>query len=140
MAMDEEEPTPGAGPCLEEWNIVEEETARVLHGILEPTEFNYADLLVPHEKYEVFIRVFIGLDCLHPVELRVRGCGRQAAEVRRLFEEPEFTRIMLEGDCIEVAAPFDIPVRIERSLDMLDLKPPLDIAAYRMVKWLVRDW
>ena len=137
--LDDEEPTQGAGPCIEEWGLVDEETAGTLHGILDTTEYNYADLLVEHGELEVFMRVFIGLDCLRLVEVRVRGCKEKAERVKRLFDEPEFTRIALEGECIEIAAPADIRVRVERALAAVGLAPPLRVLAYRLVRRLVLE-
>ncbi|MCE4625082.1 MAG: hypothetical protein F7C35_04380 [Desulfurococcales archaeon] len=135
----DEEPTPGVGPCLEDWEIVREEEARVLFGLLEPLEVNYVDLIVPHEVYEVFLRVFIGLDCLHLVEIRVRGCGDHVNDIKELYNNPEFTRIVLEGNCIEIGAPGDNRIRVLRALNHLGLKPPLEPVAYRLVKKLVLD-
>ena len=139
MLGGDEEPTPGVGPCLEEWGLTEEEEARILFGLLEPLEVNYVDLLIPHENYEVFLRVFISLDCLHPVEIRIRGCKEHVSEVKRLYEAPEFTRIVLEGDCIEIGAPADNRIRVLRALSYVGLEPPLHPVAYRLVKKLVLD-
>jgi hypothetical protein len=135
----DEEPTPGVGPCVEEWGIIEKETARILYGMLEPLDYNYVDLLILHEKYEVFIRVFIGLECLHLVEVRVRGCGETLEEIKKLSELPEFTRIMLEGECIEIAAPADMKHRVVKALEKIGIEPPVSPVAYRMVTKLVLD-
>ena len=137
---DAEEPTPGVGPCLEDTGIVDENISRNLHALLEPTEHNIVDLLLPHEELEVFVRVFIGLDCLHALEVRVRGCGEEGSgKVRELYEKPEFTRIVLEGNCVEAVAPWDPPVRLVRALRLVGLEPPLEPVAYRVVGSLVLD-
>jgi hypothetical protein len=137
--VDAEEPTQRVGPCVEEWGITEEEKARVLHGLLDTIEHNIVDLLIPHERLEVFLRVFIGIDCLHLLELRARGCGENASTVKNLADLPEFTRITMEGDCVEVGAPADVKSRIINALKHLGLSPPLEPVAYRAVRKLVLE-
>ncbi len=136
----DDEPTPGAGPCVEDWGLLDEEEARQIHAILDAQEYNYYDLLVYEGEYEVFLRVFVGLDCLRLEEVRVRGCGEIAERVKELIDLPEFTRIALEGECVEVASPADLRMRIEKALERLGLRAPLSPIAYRAVRRLVRDY
>ena len=85
------------------------------------------------------MRVFIDLDCLRLIELRIRGCKEKAENVKSLFKEPEFTRIAFEGECVEIVAPADIHVRVENALAAVGLTPPLKILAYRLVRRLVLE-
>jgi hypothetical protein len=139
IALNAEEPTQRVGPSIEEWGLVPEEEAKALHSLLDSIEYNIVDLLIPHERLEVFLRVFIGLDCLHLLELRVRGCGSEAATVKRLADSPEYTRISMEGDCIEIGAPADVRTRIVNALSKLGIAPPVKPIAYRAVRKLVLE-
>lgn len=136
---DAEEPTPRVGPCLEDTAIVDESTSINLHALLEPTEYNIVDLLIPHNELEVVLRVFIGLRCLHVLEVRVRGCGERAEVVKKLYEKPEFTSIVLESNCIEVAAPWDPPLRLLGALRLVGIEPPIEPIAYRVVDRFALD-
>lgn len=136
---DAEEPTPGVGPCIEDIGLVKENIARELHVMLEPTEYNVVDLLVPSRELEVFLRVFIGLDCLHALEIHIRGCGKLVGKVKKLYEEPEFSRVILEGDCMEIVAPADPSLRLVRALRLAGIEAPVEPVAYRVVNKFVLD-
>ncbi|MEB3759926.1 MAG: hypothetical protein GSR72_01680 [Desulfurococcales archaeon] len=142
MMVDDQEPTPGTGPCLEELGIVDKEDAIASYALLEPQEDNIVDLLLySDEGLEVYVQVFIGLDCLHIIALHLRGCGSKSVEtLKKYSDKPEFTKIIMEGECIDLEVPPYPRIRIERALSLVNLKPPLPILAYRRVdKFVLED-
>ncbi len=135
MCADEIEPTPRVGPCLEDLGIVEEIDARMAHAMLVNKEYNIVDILLYNDDVlEVYIEVFIGLECLHVLSLHARSCVKEGIEkLKALSEKPEFTRIVLEGDCFEIQAPWEPPFRLKRALDLLGIKGKTSILGYRAV-------
>ena len=133
--MDDREPTPRAGPCLEDTGLVGEEEASNVWSLLYPLEYNIVDLLVYQGPPEVAFRVFIGLECLEALEARIRACGDRARELLELADEPEVARVaMTGGGCVELVVPFEPPVRVRRALDRIGITAPLTILAYRPVE------
>jgi len=133
LTADEVEPTPRVGPCIEETGIIDEETSRQLFALFEPKEHNFIDLLVfEDEGTETFLRVMVGLDCLHVFELHVVGCGEKSVEaLKKLYDKPEFTRLVLQGNCVELIAPWNPPMRIKQALRLFNIEIPVVPKAYR---------
>ncbi|MEB3844250.1 MAG: hypothetical protein LRS48_01045 [Desulfurococcales archaeon] len=139
--VDEIEPTQRVGPCLEDLDFVEEEDARLAHATLYSREYNIVYLLAgEYEGIEVSLKAFVGLDCLHLLSLHARGCGPEVqGRLKKLYENPEFTKIILEGDCIEIVAPAEPPYRVKRALKLLGIEGKLRLLAYRRAESFVLD-
>ena len=133
--MDDREPTPRAGPCLEDTGLVDEEESSNVWSLLYPLEYNIVELLVFEGPPEVVFRVFISLECLEALEARVRACGDTARKLLELADEPEVARVaMTSKGCVELVVPFNPPIRVRRALDRIGITTPLAILAYRPVE------
>ena len=133
--MDDREPTPRAGPCLEDTGLVDEEEASNVWSLLYPLEYNIVDLLVHEGPVEVAFRVFIGLECLEALEARISGCGDVAGRLMKLSDEPEVSRVSITGrGCVELVVPFDPPLRVKKALERIGITTPLHILAYRPIQ------
>ena len=132
--MDEGEPTPRAGPCIEEVAEVDEAEFRLLHELLTMTEHDYVDVLLHEaEGVEVYLEAFAGLDCIRVISLHARGCGPAALDyLKAAADWPEVSRVVVEGDCIDLEIPPDPPLRIARALDKLGVDTPLAPRAFRV--------
>ncbi len=142
IRLDDQEPTPRVGPCIEDTGLVEKEEASIAYSMLEPQEYNIVDLLLysTPENVEVYARVFIGLECLNVLSLHIRGCGEKAVEMLKKYsDKPEFYKIIMEGNCIELIAPHTPTIRLIRALSIVGAKTPLPILAYRKVEKFVLD-
>ena len=123
------EPTPGAGPCLEDLKLVADEDLIALKAKLEGLEFTYFDVLLhANDAREVYIRCVDRVECLEVVELRVKRCGAHADLTA--LREAGVKGIALEGDCVEVIYG---AAMIARVLESEGLRPPLKILGYRPV-------
>ncbi|MCE4602196.1 MAG: hypothetical protein F7C08_03905 [Desulfurococcales archaeon] len=132
--MDEGEPTPRAGPCIEEVVAVDEAEFRLLHELLSSTEYDYIDILL-HEGdgIEVYLEAFAGLDCIRLISLHARGCGPAALEyLKAAADWPEVSRVVIEGGCIDLEIPSEPPFRVARALDKLGVESPLVPRAFRV--------
>ncbi len=132
------EPTHGAGPCLGEAGLLDDESAAWVAAVLETRGYQAVDVLVHESRgIEVYLRVGASPDCAELLEARARFCGE--AEARRAFEAadwPEVSRAVVEGGCVEIVIPADPLFRVREALRKLGLSPPLRAEAYRPVERL----
>jgi len=125
------EPTPRAGACIEDTGLIGPESLEWLHRLLYESEHNLVDLIVCDDgSVRVAFRVFVGLDCLEPVEARVTACGPGAERLLALVDEPEVGAAEVERGCVTLVAPFDTPVRVARLLGKLGITGPLAVLDY----------
>ncbi len=128
------EPTPGAG-CL--WEVLGEhvdlESFLEVYSTAYNREIDYLDVLVwERGGIEAFFKSYVGLDCLELIDLRIRGCESEALSLLKGYAEwPEVSRIIMEGDCIELVVPPDPPVRVVEALRKLGYRGKISAKAYR---------
>lgn len=128
------EPTPGAGPCLEEIFPHMAERILEIHASAHVSEFNYIELLLYNSRdLRVSIVAFVGSECLEVLGLRVLGCHSSAERILNLISSPESSGGDVWRDCAEARVPADPPYRIIRVLDDLGVGVPADILAYRLL-------
>ncbi len=133
--MDDREPTPRAGPCIEDTGIVEGESASFAYSKLYRLEYNIVDLLIYTDgELEAAARVFVSLDCLELLEIIVKACGDASGRLLRLADEPEVSRVSMEKGCVELHAPGEPPERARRLLEKLGITGPLEILAYKPIE------
>lgn len=132
------EPTQGAGPCLEESELLEVESLLWVKARLEIEGAIAADILVGRPGGgEAFLRVAPGVDCIELLELRVRFCSEAPAKkALEAIDWPEVSRATIEGGCIELVVPADPLYRVVEALRRLGVKPPLAAEAYRLLERL----
>ena len=128
------EPTPGAGPCIGDELDVDETEFNLLYGLLESTEYNWVDVLIYRsDGVEAFLECFIGVDCLRIIDLRIRVCGSSAIKgLKHAGDWPEVSRLVFEGDCIEMVVPSTPPGRVRSALGKLGVGIPLAPVAFRV--------
>jgi hypothetical protein len=127
----EMEPTPRAGPCLEE--IFPGLSLEELHQRLVNTEHNYVEFLLYQDNdLMVTLLAFIDFDCFRVEGLRVRGCKERQEEVIKLIGEPEAAGGDIERECAEARIPAEPPYRVLRTLKKLELENVKPLA-YRIV-------
>ncbi len=131
--MDEMEPTPGAGPCIEDVLEIDEGEFKLLFDFLTLQEHDFVDILIESDGFEVYIEGFISTDCIVVLALRIRGCGSALAEQLRAYSDwPEVSRAILEGDCIELVIPPDPPARVREAVRKLGVETPIVPRAFRI--------
>ncbi len=105
----------------------------VLHGLLYPTEFNYFALVFPLEGGgEAWLILFVGVDCVEVVALRVVGCGGARERVYGITDWPEVSRVDVEGGCAYALIPGDPPYRVKAALEKLGVGEPDPSKASRL--------
>jgi len=125
------EPTPRAGACLEESGLLGPTSLEWLHRRLYETEHNLVDLIVYDDGgVRASLRVFVGLDCLEPVEARITACGAGAERLLARVDDPEVGAAEVGGGCVTLIAPFDVPVRVSRLFEKLGITGPLTVLDY----------
>ncbi len=128
------EPTPGAS-CIWEAlrGYIDVDSFLEVYSLAYGREHDYVDILVMDDgKLEAYIKSYVGLDCLELIDLRIRGCGSDALAVLKEYAEwPEVSRIIMEGDCIELVVPPHPPIRVVEALRKLGLKDTITVKAYR---------
>jgi len=141
LSGDDLEPTPGAGPCLEEIsylglnpNEVEE-----LWFHLSRREYNIIDVLILEKSgLLVYVRTLIEPDCMRPLELHVELCNEHSRKGLSLAEEPEVIKVVLKKEasmeCVELVTDFDPFVKPRNLIEKLGITERFNIMAYRPVK------
>ncbi len=126
---DEWEPTPRA-VCIEDLEILEEEDVIELEATLYTREGTIYDVLLDKEDYEVYLKVYSTIpgECLKTLELRIRGCKERGVELLKNVEWPEVSKVIVEGDCVELVIPSEPPPRIKNALGKLGLTKAKPIA------------
>jgi hypothetical protein len=126
---DEWEPTPGA-PCLEDLEVLEEEDIAEVEATLYTREETVYDVLLDEPRYEVYLRVQSTMpgDCIRVLELRVKGCGKEGVELLKNAEWPEVSRVVIEGDCVELVVPSEPQLRIKNALKKLGVEKVKPVA------------
>ena len=133
------EPTPRAGPCLEELGeFVDEDSIATASSILERVEYIAVDLLLepPPPNSTMYLRTLLELECIRVLELRVVSCRDDSLKrLLTLADEPEVSRVVMEGECIEIVVPVDPPYRAKSLIEKLGLNGKLAITGFRPVEW-----
>jgi len=126
---DELEPTPGA-LCLEDLEVLEEDDITEVEAVLYIREKTVYDVLLDDPRYEVYLKVqsTIPGDCVRVLDLRVRGCGKEGVELLKNAEWPEVSRVVMEGDCVELVVPSEPQVRIKNALKKLGVEKVKPVA------------
>lgn len=132
------EPTQGAGPCIGEAGLLDQESVAILEAVLDVKGYPAIDVLIHASSgVEVYLRVAGGLDCAELLEARARFCGDASA--RQAFQAvdwPEISRAIVERGCVEIVIPADPVFRVREALGRLGLRPPFKAEAYRPVERL----
>ena len=131
---DDAEPTPGAGPCIDEALEIDEDEFRLLWEFIDLTEHDRVDILVyDSDGVEAYIEAFAGVECLQILALKIRGCGDVALEyLKAAADWPEVSRVVIEGGCVELTVPPEPPLRVARALDRLGVEKPIVPMAFRI--------
>jgi len=114
------EPTPGAGPCIDEVLDLSKEDTAEIYAAATTRGMDYAEILFfSTQSMMVSAVAYAGSECLELLGLRVIGCRDESSKAARLLESPEATSGDVWGECVEARIPADPPYRIKRALDML---------------------
>ena len=126
---DEWGPTPGA-PCLDDLEVLEEDDIIEVEAVLYTREKTVYDVLLDDTRYEVYLKVqsTIPGDCVRVLELRVKGCGKEGVELLKNAEWPEVSRVVIEGDCVELVVPSEPQLRIKNALEKLGVEKVKPVA------------
>lgn len=117
------EPTQGPVRCVD--RVFGVDWGQVLHGLLYPVEYNYFAMVFPLEGGgEAWLILFVGVDCVEAVALRVVGCGEARKRVYSITDWPEVSRVDVEGDCVYAIVPGDPPYRLRAALEKLGVGTP----------------
>jgi len=130
------EPTPGASPCLEDLGLVEEEEAGQAWAVLDTKEYNNVDILLYEEPgLSVYVRGFVGPECLTALYLVVEGCGDRANKLLEAYEWPEVDKAAVHRrggvECVELYSRPEPPAKARRLLERLGITGGLRVLAYR---------
>ena len=129
------EPTPGAGPCIEELagDLLDRSSVEEAIRVLERLEYTVVDLLLEPllEGAFMYLRVAVDMECLRVLEMRVRSCGGGSARLLRMAGEPEVSRVIMEADCLEIVVPVDPLYRVKSAMNKLGVRGSLSITMFR---------
>ncbi len=130
---DDQEPTQGAGPCLEDlFPSVDRDDVVELFSALYNMEHNTVEVLLYREEQgglQVYARCFVSTRCLEVQELVAERCGRGVS--LSPFEWPEVDKAEIVGECLRLASRPDPPLKARRFLKMLGVGEPRQILGYR---------
>ena len=133
MSRDDQEPTQGAGPCLEDlFPSVDREQVIELFSSLYNKEYNTVEVLLytgEREGLQVYARCFVSMRCLEVQEIVAERCGRDVS--LEPFEWPEVDKAEVVGECLRLASRPDPPLKAHRFLKMLGVGEPRQILGYR---------
>ncbi|MDP8002634.1 MAG: hypothetical protein ACP5I6_04840 [Caldisphaera sp.] len=131
--MDDFEPTPGVGPCIEEFLKKSEELDEI-NSISQNKETNYVDILLyDNEKLEFYLRTFVGIDCLHIIDGVLESCENDIKDMLKKYADfPEVSKVEMQGNCIRLIIPSTPIIRIKKFLEKINIKFE-KILSYRLV-------
>jgi len=135
--LDEREPTHGAGPCLEDLDLFEEDSLVELASRVVDREYDFVEVLFHRdENLEAWILIHIADDdCMRLVRVSVGGCGSQAGRLLELADEPEIEKVELikrgSVECVVLHSSSDPPLRVKRLLEKLGMSGPFSVLGYR---------
>ncbi len=136
--FNEREPTPGAVPCLEDLNIINNKDIYDAWMMLNSKEYDFVDLLIySRNNLEVIIRVRVTDYCLEPDRFMIRLCNKTFRSLMKLVDEPEVERVEIvrwrDKECIILYSTANPPLRGIRLLAKLDISGQFRILGYRPV-------
>jgi hypothetical protein len=130
------EPTPGAGPCLEDlFKEINGDDLAELFSTLVNKEHNYVEVLLGKDekrRLEVYARCFVSLRCLEVIEVVAELCGRDVS--LEPFEWPEVDKAEVLNECLRLSSRPEPPLKVHRFLMQLGLGEPQEVLGYRVVE------
>ena len=135
--FDEREPTHGAGPCLEDSGLFDEEDLVELASRVADKEYDFVEVLF-HREENLEAWMLVGIaddDCMRLLRVSVGGCGDRAGWLLELADEPEVEKVELVKrrgvECVVLHSSGDPPLRVKRLLEKLDMRGPFPVLGYR---------
>jgi len=130
------EPTPGAGPCLEDlFKGMNGDDVAELFSTLVNKEHNYVEVLLGKDekrRLEVYARCFVSLRCLEVIEVVAELCGRDIS--LEPFEWPEVDKAEVLNECLRLSSRPEPPLKVHRFLMQLGFGEPQEVLGYRVVE------
>jgi len=124
------EPTPGAGPCIEEF-FGNNEDVQEINSISKNRENDYIDALVYGNKISFYLKLFNGIDCLHIMYGVMESCEESEKDfLIKLADEPEVYKIVVQGNCVRLIIPSTPLLRIAKIMEKAKINSK-EIIAYR---------
>ncbi len=124
------EPTPRAGPCIEEFLGNNEEVQEV-NSVSQNRENDYVDVLIYDNNFSFYLKLFNGIDCLHIMYAIIESCNENEKNfLLKLADEPEVYKVIVRGNCIKLIIPSLPLIRITKIMEKAKINSK-QILAYR---------
>jgi len=132
-------PTPRASPCLEDLGLVGEEEAQGAWATLDTKEYNTVDVLLYEDpELRVYVRGFVGPECIEARYLVVEACGGKSTQLLQAYDWPEVDKAAAYKsggqECVELYSRPDPPVKARRLIEKLGITGGFKVLAYRPVE------
>ncbi|WP_292320574.1 hypothetical protein [Caldisphaera sp.] len=124
------EPTPGAGPCIEEF-FGNNDDIQEINSVSKNRENDYVDVLLYYNKISFYLKLFNGIDCLHIMYGVIESCEEEEKDfLIKLADEPEVYKIIVQGKCVKLIIPAIPLLRIYKIMEKAKINSK-EIIAYR---------
>jgi hypothetical protein len=133
--LDEREPTPGAGPCLDDLGLFDEDSLADLWGQVKDREWDYLEVLFYRDdEREAWALVRVGEECLRLIEVAVALCGEGSSRFFEFADLPEVVKIDFiqrsNVECVIFHSSSDPPARAIRFLEQIGMRGPFKVLGY----------
>ncbi|AFZ70249.1 hypothetical protein Calag_0483 [Caldisphaera lagunensis DSM 15908] len=128
------EPTPRAGPCIEEFLGNSEELQEV-YSVSQNREYDYVDVLIYDDKFSFYLKLFNDIECLHIMYAIIESCNENEKDfLLKLADEPEVYKVIIKGNCIKLIIPSLPLIRITKIMEKAKINSK-QILSYRFTDY-----